>query len=234
MTERETSSAVNDLLAAVSGHSRGDETLPVSSKMRKRNARLLQDAKPGDLLEELGGIYLGIYEPRDTGGNSLGLTFNVIAAPCDLRKNPAGVLTFADTVKAVAALSNWHGYSGENYACAREIYQALKDGSYKGGWIIPPIELLAGQNLNHFMQPDNMFRYKDQGAFAGTFTTENTGGIGMPQVYWSTTEPCGDPSRIVSCSFAGRFVANNADYKDAGFMSCRPVRLMRAKQGGPA
>jgi hypothetical protein len=231
MTERDISSDVSDLIASVSGHTKGDADLPISAKLRKRNAALLANAKPGDLLEALGGIYVGTYEPRDTGGNSLGLTFNVIAAPCDLGR----VRSFAETIKAVAALSDWQGYKGESYTCAREIYQALKDGSYNGGWIIPPMELLSGTKLsNHFMQRDNMFDYKDTGEFAGTFTTEHTGGIGLPQVYWSSTEPCGDMTRIVSCSFAGNSAANHADYKDSGFMSCRPVRLMLVTQGGPA
>jgi len=231
MTKHDVSSAVDDLITSVSGYTGGDKSLPVSTKMRKRNARLLKDARPGDLLEELGGIYAGTYKPCDTGGASLGLTFNVIAAPRDLGQ----VRSFAHTVRDVAALSNWHGYNGENYGCAREIYQALKDGSYEGGWIIPPAELLGGRNPNnHLPQYDNLYVYKNEGAFAGTFKTEAAVGPGMPHVYWSSTEPFGDPDKIVSCGFATSFLeaSVNSDYKNAGFMSCRPVRLMLARQGG--
>src|SRR5262249_18712121 len=136
-------SDVDQLLASVSGHSAKKGMLPIAEKLQRRNEALLKDAKPGDPLPLLGGIYVGIYQPCDSAGTSLGLAFNVIAAPADL----GDVCGYAQTVEAVAGLSNWNGYNGENYGCEREILQALKEGKYNGGWIIPPQELLTGENM---------------------------------------------------------------------------------------
>ena len=174
------------------------------------------------------GIYLGQYKPKDRAGNSLGKVFNVYAAPEDL----PDTMKYLDTVKHIAGLKAWHGYDGTNYPTDKEIYQALKDGSYKGGWIIPPRELLigtepdgeSGVRKGTIIQPDNLFDHQNKGAFKGTFKTVASSGSASPDWYWSSTEDRDNPS----CVWGARFSDGDEgwDHKDTIRLSCRPVRLV--------
>lgn len=104
--------------------------------------------KPGDLVPGQ-GIYLGQYTPKDRDGNSLSKTFNVFAAPEDLPER----MTYIGAVEYIAQLKNWHGHDGTNYATDKEFYDAVKNGSYNGGWIVPTYGILS---------------HKDKGALLGT------------------------------------------------------------------
>src|SRR5947208_2846954 len=86
-------------------------------------AEILRNAEPGQMITGE-GIFLGQYQ-------SLGRIFNVFAAPEDL---PA-MMKYVDAVKYIAELKGWNGFDGTNYATDKEFRQALKDGSYTGGWI---------------------------------------------------------------------------------------------------
>ena len=192
-------------------------------------AAAITSAKTGDLISGQ-GIFLGLYEPTDGDGNSLGKIFNVYAAPQDL----PDTMKYTDAVKYIASLKEWYGFEGTNYATDKEIYAALKDGSYTGGWIIPPYELLmgakpdGGQGIreDRVTQPDNLFDHRNKGAFKGAFKTAAVNGAGFPVWYWSSTEHRDNPS----CGHAVRLADGGEDWlsKDGYRFSCRPVRLVEA------
>ena len=191
-------------------------------------------AEPGELIPGQ-GIFLGQYQPKDRTGNSLGKIFNVFAAPQDL----PDTMKYADLVKHIARLEAWHGFDGANYATDKEIYAALKDGSYNGGWIIPPRELLTGTEadsarglrVGKVVQPDNLLRHKNKGAFKNTFKI-STGSFGSPVWYWSSTEVANSPSKVWCAGFSN----GQQDWtaKDNLLMHCRPVRLVEAPLPRPA
>lgn len=123
------------------------------------------------------GIYLGIYALKDKDGVSLGKIFNVYAAPENL---PGQDLNYEDTVNYIANLRLRHGHDGTKYKSDEEIHAALKDGSYKGGWIIPPREILCGKDRNgQSTTPDNLHDSRNKGEFISTFYIKNTS-------YWTS------------------------------------------------
>lgn len=179
------------------------------------------------------GIFFGTWEPKDRQGKSLGKIFNLFAAPEDLTDDSGNkeVYTYIDAVKRIGALKNWHGHDGTNYATDKELYTALKDGSYDGGWILPPGELLAGMEADRssgvrkgiVVQPDNLFELQNKGALKGTFKTTSSGGLDFSDCYNSCTENGADPSYVWMVHFSDGY----EDWlpKDNCRLSCRPVRL---------
>ena len=186
--------------------------------------------KPG----EGWALYVGKYAPLDRNGVSLGKVFNVYAAPEDL----PGTMSYVDAVKHIAGLKNWHGHDGTNYPTDRQIYAALKDGSYKGGWIIPTRELLVGTEPDgqsgvrkgKVIQPDNLFDHQNKGAFKGTFKRAASSGSGFPDWCWSSTENRDSPSVVWGVRFSGGY--EGWFHKDGLRLSCRPVRLVEASVSG--
>jgi len=176
------------------------------------------------------GIYLGTWDPRDKQGNSLGKIFNVYAAPQDLT-NAAGrkeTFKYDGALSRIAALKNWHGHDGTSYDTDKELYKALKDGSYKGGWIIPPGELLHGKDLyGKKSQIDNLYDHKDKGALKNSFTATISTGYTYPEWYWSSTQPHNDPSAMQSVNFTNG--TQSRFFRDILQLNCRPVRLVAAK-----
>jgi len=170
------------------------------------------------------GVYIGQYSPKDRDGRSLGKIFNVFAAPQDL----PDTMKYVDAVKHIAALNNWYGFDGTNYATDKELYQALDNGSYNGGWIIPTRDLLYGKDVNgNAIQPDNLYAYKDKGDLAGTFCVAASSGSDYPDWYWwSSTEHRDDPSNVHIVRFSDGYEGWNP--KDGYRLSCRPVRLVAA------
>lgn len=187
-------------------------------------------AEPGQLIPGE-GVYVGKYTPVDRDGNSLSETFNAFAAPEDLPKT----MEYIDAVKAVAELKDWNGHDGTNYENDTGLYEALKDGSYTGGWIIPPRELLTGTKADGpsgvrqgtIMQPDNLFDHRNTGSFKNTFETAARSGSGGPQWYWSSSEHRGEPSYVWIANFSCGY--DDWDHKGINRMSCRPVRLVAVK-----
>jgi hypothetical protein len=200
----------------------------------KRQDTALKNPEPGRLTPQ--GVYLAQYTPKDRAGKSLGKVFNVFAAPQDL----PDTMKYVDAVKHIAKLKDWNGFDGTNYATDKEIYAALKDGSYNGGWIIPPRELLVGTEPDgesgvrkgKVIQPDNLFDHQNKGAFKGTFKTAAArDGSDFPDWYWSSTERRDDPSDVWDV----RFSDGNEDWNHKGHsrLSCRPVRLVAASAPAP-
>ena len=200
----------------------------VAAEAQKKIMDALKNVQPGQLVEGQ-GVYIGKYSLRDRHGKSLGKIFNAFAAPHDLTDAAGKKVTYSylDTLKRVAELKNWNGFDGTNYLADREIFQVLKDGSYNGGWIIPPYELLTGVDAKgDRTTPDNLLAHKDRGAFSGTFCLEeNPNPVVCPGWYWSSTENALDWS---ADRLTARFLDGvaHSDHKDGRKMSCRPVRLV--------
>ncbi len=180
-----------------------------------------------------GTIYLGQYSPKDRDGVSLSKTFNVFAAPEDLLET----MKYVDAVKHIAELKNWHGFDGTNYPTDKEIYAALKDGSYNGGWIIPTRELLVGTEPDgesgvrkgKVIQLDNLCDHQNEGSFKDTFKMAASSASDCPDWYWSSTEHRDGPGN----SWGVRFSDGDEGWghKDFVRLSCRPVRLVECKAG---
>lgn len=197
------------------------DIFPVSAAIRKAKAEILNNPNPGDLISGQ-GVYLGKYRPLNRKGVSLGKTFNVFAAPEDLPKT----MSYVDTVKYIAELEKWHGFDGTNYPTDKEIYAALKKGSYNGGWIIPTCDILHGKDVDgKDTTLDNILAHKDKGSLKGTFKMTRSSGSECPDWYWSSTEYRNHPAdvwgvRLLSDGYDDRYL------KDMLRFSCRPVRLV--------
>jgi hypothetical protein len=158
------------------------------------------DAKPraktapeiGQLVEGK-GVYVGTWTPKDRVGNSLGKTFNLFAAPYDLGLDENGngiklVTTYKKAVTAVGKITNLLGFAGFRGKNDTDLYNALRDGSYKGEWFIPTKDILCGKDVDgNAVQNDHLFGHRNTGALAGTFTTVKSGSDNAPW-YWSCTE----------------------------------------------
>jgi len=209
---------------------------PVSSaiaaeELRKEEVRrkILEEAMPGQEIPGH-GVFIGTWQPE-----GLSQKFCIFAAKEDLT-NEAGkkeVYNYDDTVKRIAELKGWHGFDGTNYANDKEFYKALKNGSYKGGWIIPPREFLTGTAADGpsgvrkgtAVQPDNIYDHKDRGALRGGFCKEDRDSS-LSSWYWSSTAESpviASLPRVWSLNFIRG--AEHAGRKVFGRQSCRPVRL---------
>jgi hypothetical protein len=193
----------------------------------QERARIAERAKIGQMIPGQ-GIYIGKWAPKDSSGKSLGKIFNIYAAPEDLTDDITGkkaVFTYNNTLKRLAALRNWHGHNGASYTTDKELLKALKDGSYKGGWFIPPLEALVGKDAKaNKTQPDNLFAHKDNGALKNTFTTKGATGYTYPEWYWSSTESPETQGAVKAADFSRG--THTGYYKDILHLSCRPVRLV--------
>jgi hypothetical protein len=171
------------------------------------------------------GIYMGVWEPKDREGKSLGKTFAVYAAPVDLTDASGRklVATFKDTAKRMTALRNWHGHDGGDFANDAALYRGLADGTGIGKWFIPTRDLLTGTDLDgNKVQNDNLVAHKDK---LGEITTsrEGCGYYDYPNYYWTLSEPR-DNSYYVWCA---RLADGGGGWgiKDNGRQSCRPCRV---------
>lgn len=195
--------------------------------------------QPGALQPD-GTVYLGKYAPQGI----LGKAFNVFAAPQDmtakgfLKKKPHSVFLRDGVIAAVSKLRNWHGHDGEDYFNDEELHKSLERETYKGGWVIPPCELLTGSRPDgawgicpgHFIQPDNIFAHKDRGGFKGTFKAAANNDFDLSGVsdftgwYWSSTGAPDYPHE----AYAVRLLDGYARWGLAlnSRLSCRPVRLV--------
>ena len=166
------------------------------------------------------GVFIGQYAPKDRDGISLGKIFNVFAAPQDL----GGRETYVDTVKHISQLKNWNGFDGTNYATDKELYKAIKDGSYNGGWIIPTRDVLTGKDVDgNNTQSGNLLDAFKKGALKDVKTSSGSGSY-CPDWYWSSTEGRDCPSFVHDVRLSDGY--ESWDPKDGGRLSVRPVRLV--------
>jgi len=171
------------------------------------------------------GIYMGVWEPKDRGGNSLTKKFAVYAAPEDLTDESGRklVATFQDTARRITALRNWHGHDGGDFADDAALYRGLADGSAAGKWFIPTRDLMAGTDLDgNTVQNDNLVAHKDK---LGEIITSREGcdTRDYPNYYWTLAEHR-DISTHVWCARLADGVGGwgNRGY---GRMSYRPLRV---------
>ncbi len=165
------------------------------------------------------GIYIGVWKPRDKKGNSLGDIFNVFAALEDLKDDSDHrlLLTFSEAVERVARLQGYHGHDGFDHEVKNQtpdgaFYEALRAGNYKGGWVIPPAEILAEniyENRDVF-RPENSLAVKNRDADDSNW-------------YWSCTEHANRPFLVHNQKFTdgARFLDRKFDIK----ISTRLVRF---------
>ena len=170
--------------------------------------RTVHERKIGQLIPGK-GVYLGLWAPVGGDGKALGKVFNVYAAPHDLgfHENGSGsrlVLSYNDAVKAVGKTSLM-GHKGAAYKDAAELYQALASDTYKGQWIIPPLDIVSGQigsgSLSNDYETNNIDsfqQYMNTGKFAGTFDDKSRCG----SEYWTSTPDKDDKTSINSFSVA--------------------------------
>ena len=187
--------------------------------------RELVNVKIGQLIEGR-GVFFGTWEPKDGEGRSLGKIFNMFAAPEDLTDSFGKRQTFKylEAVGRVSSLKDWHGHDGTSYKTDKELFAALQDGTYNGGWFIPPRELMIGRDAtNEEVQPDHLYAHHEKGALCGTFALETSHQAGCAIWYWSSTAR---PDR--SSLFSNiRFLNGHEDWnhRDSFQLSIRPVRL---------
>jgi hypothetical protein len=200
---------------------------------KKAEEEALKNPTPGkEIAGE--GVFLGQFRPKGRDGKSLGVVFNAFAAPEDLTDTSGKKETFkyVDAVKRVKGLKDFHGHDGESYATDKELNQALKSGSYKGGWVIPTRELLIGTEADGptgirkggVVQPDNLYDHREKGDLKGTFCTKAASGSGFPQWYWSCTEDREDPACVWDAGFSDGY--GGWARKGIIRLSCRLVRLV--------
>ena len=174
------------------------------------------------------GVFIGTWEPKDAGGRGLGKIFNVYAAPQDLvdDADQKKIFKYNEALARLAQMKNWHGHDGSSYTTDKDFYAALKEGSYKGGWIIPPWELLTGLDMSGSMrQPDNLHAHKNKGSLRGTFCLEaKPSGFGYPAWYWSSTVDPHYPQHIMDMRL--RDGEEGWQRRDVYRLSCRPIRLV--------
>lgn len=179
------------------------------------------------------GVFIGRWRPKDRNGNSLGKIFNIFAAPQDLTDTSGRklILKFDDAVKGVAELKNWHGHDGGNFANDTAVYNAIKEGGYKGEWFIPTRDLLSGCNLlmghdldRDDLKKDSLYKHRDRGVLKGTFSAEAPDDLDYPDMYWSCTEHCESQFNVWTVRFSSGY---EGVYSKGGVrLSCRPVRLV--------
>lgn len=207
-----------------------DPMAKVDLKPKPRAKKTTPKLSPGKMMPD-GTIYLGRYSPVDRDGISLSKTFNVFAAPEDLPR----LMDYAAAVRYVANLEKWHGHDGTYCSSDKELYKSIKKGTYNGGWIIPPRELLTGTapdrpsgfRVGEPVQADNLLDHKNTGSFKGTFT-QTVAPAKLSEWYWSSTELRHDPALVWNACFHDGIELWGD--KVGTSMSCRPVRLVEVKR----
>lgn len=151
------------------------------------------------------GIYLGIWEPSDLEGVSLGKVFDIYAAPEKPQDSYSRPLetTFNRAVQHVAKLKNWFNHDGAHFESDAQIYTAIREGREKEleNWFIPTIDILGGFShledpKNVKFNPDNLYDYNEEGDFYDLYHREKIENCHMcsPSTFIMLTE------KFFSCS----------------------------------
>ncbi len=212
-----------DVTAIQSGTMNNADIFPITADINRAKAKLREPLIAGDMVEGQ-GIYVGQWHLNDDKGDSLGKVFNIYAAPEDLvnRQGERAGLTYARTVSRVRALQDWHGYNGGDYNDSQEIKAALVNGSYQGGWVIPPIELLRGINVMCTkVAVDNLFALRKSGAFKDSYATSGQSLCW----YWSSSSSSGDANFAIGADFVDGDGVCGCKKTDT-ICHCRPIRFV--------
>lgn len=180
------------------------------------------DPRIGEMVEGE-GIYIGRFAPKAADGRSLGKVFKVYAAPEDMPVTA----TYEDMTVHVAGLESWHGHNGWNASSDRDIYRDMLSGIYKGQWVIPPLPLLTGKDINgRKTSLNSLFGHAGKGALAASFNSVTRNSVNLLR-YWSSTK---NPSNEYQ-NCIGVLSSGDVNITGLGRMpySCRPVRFVEAK-----
>lgn len=183
----------------------------------------MENVQPGGFVEGK-GIFVGEWTPKRRDGTSLSKKFRVYAAKKDLIDEPSGIeaFSFDVAIRRIANLKGLHGHDGAHYRTDTDLINGLDSGDYNGGWVMPPIELLSGYNLDdNYVQADNLESRKGAGELIDAFN-HSYKGRALHFWYWSLSTP-GD-NALASRAF--KFADGSRDWlsKDRS-VRCRPVRM---------
>ncbi|MDD3370549.1 MAG: hypothetical protein PHE27_01860 [Alphaproteobacteria bacterium] len=181
------------------------------------------------------GIFFGEWTPLNDKGQPIG-RYILFAAPEDLSDkggNPL-YLSFEDAAVEVASLHNYCGHDGVFYDSEDSLLKALEDGSYKGGWILPPKAIVNGENdENDELSPNTLSANIFNGDFKDTFClSANENDMNNPCWYYTCSE-----YRSGQLVWDGKItvvlVKDGDDFwhgrtKDRA--ACRPCRLVRVPE----
>jgi len=188
------------------------------------------------------GIYIGVWRPVNKNGKKLNQSFNLYAAPEDLRDisvrrlhpvfnnhifnkpflNNKLVSATADkiaskAVKKIRFTKGWNGYKFFDYdkhVIRRDeaLYETIEKGEYNGEWFIPNADMLG-----------KIYKNKDKAALKGSFITKQYGhGNNHGNWYLSSTESPIDRSFASITDFTNG--KNLWHSKSVIKLSVRPVR----------
>ena len=166
------------------------------------------------------GVFVGIWQPIDENGKSLGKIFNVYAAPEDLTddKDNKVLLSFNDAAKRVGTLKGWNGYDGGNFENEEALIKSLRKGKYNGEWFIPTLDIVTGGESKQ-----GLFQAQSKGDLDGTF--EKVKGSTVSKWYWTCTETPNDEDYVQYVRFDA--AEDPIDYmgRANNKLATRPVRL---------
>jgi hypothetical protein len=188
-------------------------------------AERLANPDIGDLVPGK-GIFFGTYAVT-AGKGGLKKVFNMYAAPEDLA-DEAGVkiLSYSGALSRVAGLKNWHGHDGTRYTTDVAIFKALEEGSYEGGWFIPPRAMLMGQDhAERNTQADNLYAHQNKGSFKEAFNVARSVGTDRRNYYWSSTQYLNYPLAVLMWGMPFSDALGGFYDHERYRLSCRPVRL---------
>lgn len=196
------------------------QPFPISDIITKDTLRSFQIGQdvPGK------GIFFGVWKPTDRDGESLGKVFNLFAAPEDLpsKHRPEKTFNYEQAIEAVRKLKNWHGHDGECFSSDTKLYDAIRNDTYTGGWFIPTIDILVGQDQNGHETKPGLYQHRFIGSLKDSFRTAQNKNF-TAHWYWSCTEIYKGPAFILNAAFSdGRIEKGN---KSLHQFSLRLVRI---------
>ncbi len=167
------------------------------------------------------GVFAGPWLPKLSLAEKNSKSYLLFAAPTNLTDQKFGnarLWKFYEAAREVGKIKNWHGHHGCDYVSAIQLYEALKNGSYDGGWFVPPLELLTGRNAvdRRKIHRYPLWQYKNKPGFGFDFRDESV-------VYWSSTECELDKGWAVNLLVKGK----RAEAKNT-HLACRPMRAEEA------
>ncbi len=203
-----------------------DNLSPISATIKHQYE---DEQKKAEKEKEYEGVLIGTYQAKDSGGKLIGKVFNVYAAPVDYSVKMR-VISYVFCATTVSELQEWHGHAGHRAFDHIEIQRDLQNGTYNGGWIIPPAEILCGSNPNKSWHDKWLKGSNDtENSLYGNHNAESLKGsfsVDDEDLYWSSTYDK-RKRKVWAVSFktgAGEWADPNLNYH-----RCRLVRLVDAQ-----
>ena len=159
----------------------------------------------GTLAPEQGGIYLGVWIPRNKLNNrSLGSVFDLYAARTDLKK-PNGdnlLLTYNELIEYLPDLKDFHGHDGGGkLKNENDVLEAAKRDPYAlTKWFVPPLTRLV--TYGRGVDLVTLRAHKDWMPSGSELTTFHNSGHGNHNFYWSCTPSTSHNSDFYAVTFS--------------------------------